>query len=248
VHHKLQAFVKRLAVALTFTACGGDGDSKSVVAVPPPHTLDGGVDIDAGRTARDAASDATATTASEDANDIPLCGDSLCACADGIDNDSDGHIDLEDSDCSSPYQNDEQPYASHWGDHRYDDCQGCFFSTLPGSAEDGCRVPFSCVTSGVASGAGGSCSHCTASQDCQNFCLPLVPNGCDCFGCCAVHVAPGQVQLVLVDTDCDPNGDLRACKTCVLSTTCVNPCEGCEVCPGQDAADLPSRCSQPDAG
>ena len=41
------------------------------------------------------------------------------------------------------------------------------------------------------------CSVCASqSQHCIDYCRKLVPNGCDCFGCCVVPGAPTPIRLV----------------------------------------------------
>jgi hypothetical protein len=52
----------------------------------------------------------------------------------------------------------------------------------------------------------------------SDYCMPVVPNGCDCFGCCEI-----QGQIVHLNSSPD----------------CINPCDGvCDVCLGQEAQRL----------
>ncbi|MDB4990508.1 MAG: hypothetical protein JWN04_5686 [Myxococcaceae bacterium] len=182
-----------------------------------------------------------------------LCGPALCACSDGLDNDGDGLIDSVDPDCVSPFVNDEEPYTGIWNDHRVDSCQGCFFSGNGGAGDDGCRVPFSCLTLGEPATVGGSCSNCVASQKCQNYCQAYVPNGCDCFGCCGAWGGTTVEKHVLLSSTCDINrDDFSGCTECVPSESCLNPCGRCELCPGKTIKDLPADCAgattTPDGG
>src|SRR5690606_7981225 len=86
-----------------------------------------------------------------------------------------------------------------------------------------------------------SCSQLQAGQSslCEGYCGPLVPNGCDCFGCCEV---PGlSYPIWLGSTDANGNGscttstltDPNACKPCTIVDGCFNTCENCEICFGK---------------
>ena len=82
------------------------------------------------------------------------------------------------------------------------------------------------------------------SQTCIDKCQKLVPNGCDCFGCCVVPGASTPVRLVATCTAKD-FGDPTKCPTCTQVTQCMTPCGHCDYCIGKDT--LPSDCT-PDAG
>lgn len=87
-------------------------------------------------------------------------------------------------------------------------------------------------------------SACFFDADCglgnDQACLKLVPNGCDCFGCCSfggeswVHL--GSRDAVGVGT-CSASSvaDPEACQPCEPDLNCLNPCEECELCIGQSA-------------
>jgi hypothetical protein len=80
------------------------------------------------------------------------------------------------------------------------------------------------------------------SPECLDFCVPLVPNGCDCFGCCEI-----DGQFVYLDgAECSLD-NLDACESCTFFENCNNPCEAeeCEVCFGMDPEDLPPECVEP---
>lgn len=172
-----------------------------------------------------------------------LCDGAPCACNDGIDNDNDGLTDLDDPECVSSWDNDEGSLATGIpGDNRDGACQDCFFDGNSGSGDDGCRVPTSCILEGNDSSGRGSCSKCEQSDQCKNFCQSYTPNGCDCFGCCGILVG-GTTHNVLLEAGCDINGtELTNCTSCVPSTTCVNTCGRCELCPGKTVDDLPADC------
>lgn len=178
-----------------------------------------------------------------------LCGDAPCACNDGLDNDMDSVSDLADPECVSSWDNDEGSLATGIpGDNRDEACQDCFFDGNSGSGNDGCRLPTSCLTEGNASSGRGSCNKCEQSDQCKNFCEAYTPNGCDCFGCCDVLVG-STVKHVLLEAGCDLNGTkLENCNECVPSTTCVNLCGRCELCPGKTINDLPADCAPPAGG
>ncbi|MFT3927648.1 MAG: hypothetical protein QM778_34275 [Myxococcales bacterium] len=185
-----------------------------------------------------------------------MCGDVVCQCSDGKDNDGDGRGDLADPECVAAWDNDEDSFATGQpGDNRDDACQDCFFDGNSGSGNDGCRLPTSCLTEGNASSGHGSCSSCEQTDMCKNFCKAYTPNGCDCFGCCGVKLPDGSTKNILIGGGCDIEGSTTTgCTECVPNDSCVNTCGRCELCPGKTVADLPADCtppppaSQPDAG
>ena len=184
-----------------------------------------------------------------------LCGTVPCQCSDGIDQDSDGLIDSDDPECVAPWDNDESTFATGIsGDNRDEACQDCFFDGNSGAGNDGCRVATSCLTTGQPTSGRGGCDTCTASDRCVTFCRAYTPNGCDCFGCCTVNLGSGITKSVQLGAGCDINGTMLsdACVQCIPSTSCVNTCGRCELCPGKTLADLPADCTStqppPDGG
>jgi hypothetical protein len=90
---------------------------------------------------------------------------------------------------------------------------------------------------------------------CENFCGPLTPNGCDCFGCCELPAHSGKfVWLGSEDTSGKGSCDLASvsdptkCQPCTPVPSCLNTCEKCELCLGK--TELPAECfpPPPDAG
>jgi hypothetical protein len=165
------------------------------------------------------------------------CGGAACQCSDGKDNDavdgepSDG-IDGLDIECTGACDNDEGSFATGIPGDNKDPHQDCFFDGDSGAGNDGCK------------------DASDPSAECQNFCAPLTPNGCDCFGCCAVTLDNGEtatVQLGGTCEDADDIGDETKCKPCTQSEACMNECGECELCPGKDPADIPESCN-PDTG
>ena len=173
-----------------------------------------------------------------------LCGGSPCACSDGKDGDGDGLIDLADPECVASWDNDEASFATGIpGDNRDDACQDCFFDGNSGSGNDGCRLPSSCLREGNNSSGRGSCKSCDQTLQCKTFCQAYTPNGCDCFGCCGVHLENGSVVNVALGAGCNIDGNnVQGCQTCVPNDSCRNECGKCELCPGKTLADLPADC------
>lgn len=92
------------------------------------------------------------------------------------------------------------------------------------------------------------------SAACLNFCKPLTPNGCDCFGCC--NLPAGSNQFVWLGSEVDGQGSCTKadvnnpdkCRPCTPVAGCMNTCERCELCLGKET--LPADCSPqpPDGG
>ena len=163
------------------------------------------------------------------------------ACSDGKDNDMDGLIDGFDPECTGPADNDEGSFATGIpGDNKDPKWQDCFFDGNSGAGDDGCRYATGCLTGDLEP----TDKNCTLAQACIDFCAPLVPNGCDCFGCCTVQTADGKTVDIETASSCslDKLGDDDACPRCVKSEACGNTCGRCELCPGKTEADLPADC------
>lgn len=173
-----------------------------------------------------------------------LCGSAPCACSDGVDNDNDGLTDLEDPECVASWDNDEGSFATGIdGDNRDNACQDCFFDGNSGSGDDDCRLPTSCLETGPPTSGRGNCNMCEQSAACVNFCKAFTPNGCDCFGCCTVHLPNGTTVNVALGAGCNIDGNtVEGCNTCVPNDSCKNECGRCELCPGKTVKDLPADC------
>ncbi len=232
-----------LALAVVFAACGGcdEGGSANSSA------------NSAANAAPNSATNATVNNAANSGTNSPfeqntagqvLCSSGACACDDGIDNDGDGLVDLQDPECTGPYDDDEATFATGIPGDNKDDCQDCFFDGNSGHGDDGCQYATECLLGGNPMGA-SSCKNCETSEACYDFCRPRTPNGCDCFGCCEVHLANGDVETVVLGGTCSLD-DLSACQTgCVQNGDCVNGCGRCELCLGKTVADLPADCYAP---
>ena len=177
-------------------------------------------------------------------------------CSDGLDNDNDGKVDYADPECVGPLDNDESSYATGIPGDNVDLCkQDCFFDGNSGMGNDGCLWQLQCdpmntnaecpYDQAYAAQHATECSvSASQSQKCIDNCRKLVPNGCDCFGCCAVPGAPGPVRLVPTCTAADFNDPVK-CPRCTQVTQCMVPCGTCEICVGKTT--LPPECT-PDGG
>ncbi len=168
-----------------------------------------------------------------------LCGSEPCQCDNGMDDDGDGLIDGQDPECTGPYDNDEGSFATGIpGDNKDPKWQDCFFDGNSGAGDDGCRYHTDCLTGDLPQDD----ADCSVSQECFDYCRPLTPNGCDCFGCCEVATDSGSVFISIGSDGCSTD-NLDACNTCVQTEECVNTCGDCELCYGKTIQDLPAYCS-----
>jgi hypothetical protein len=138
----------------------------------------------------------------------------------------------------------------------------CYFDGDSGTGNDECYwshscdplAPSECTYDANASvpGSPDSCAELFAeqSQDCSDYCGPLTPNGCDCFGCCQVTLEDDTTVTVYLGTQGDAGGtcnldaveDPTLCNPCTQVDGCLNTCEECELCIGQ--AELPPECEE----
>jgi hypothetical protein len=207
---------------------GGDGDGDAGAG-------DGGDDPVIGDPDASIDSDASTPIPSE------LCG-GPCVCGDGIDNDSDGLVDGFDAECTGANDNDEGSFATGIpGDNRDPKWQDCFFDGNSGAGDDGCRYHTDCLLGELPP----THKSCQATEQCIDFCAPLTPNGCDCFGCCTFTQEDGTELSVLLQATCTEE-NLDECIECVPTTNgCSNECGRCELCPGKSIDDLPDDCGEP---
>ncbi len=179
------------------------------------------------------------------------CGNT--ACTNCIDDDNDGLVDWKDPDCTGPLDNDEATFATGIPGDNVDPCkQDCFFDGNSGSGDDRCLFDVSCDPK---SPGAPKCPYdpktknCgdPTSEACKAKCLGLVPNGCDCFGCCVVpSPTGGTVAIKLVPTCTFAKADdPSVCPPCTQVADCTRPCGHCELCLGKTV--LPLDCF-PDGG
>lgn len=232
------------------SSVGGSGDSGA------SSSADGSTTNGSASTSV-ATSEGTADSGSGDAgtgNDpgIPIdCSGTTYACGDGKDNDGDGRIDLFDPECTGPCDDDESSFATGIPGDNMDCKQDCFFDGNSGQGDDGCIWDLRCDPENPGANinceytGGNNCDNQPPNQDegCLEFCIPFVPPGCDCFGCCAVPDGQGGEVTIFLNSHPDCALDnLGACETCTLSDDCVNTCDDCELCFGQ--VELPPDCDE----
>ena len=192
-----------------------------------------------------------------------------CAGGDLVDNDMDGLIDYQDPDCLGPCDNTEDSYFGGIPGQNNAPCkQDCYFDQDSGHGNDDCQWSHRCDPNEVApgyypepnkgsqceyqgpdysvSGSGKTCAELDQAQSqlCHDYCGPLTPNGCDCFGCCELPAGSNQFIWLgsvgadgnTVCTQADIN-DPTKCHPCVPVADCLNECEPCELCIGKPEPD-----------
>jgi hypothetical protein len=184
-----------------------------------------------------------------------LCRGKMYECGDCSDDDGDGLIDARDPDCLGPCDDDELGLSTGLGTSQAAACrQDCYFDGDNGPGNDKCEWSHSCDLLSVAPdyppsgearckyGAvmGVDCAALDASQDpaCLDTCLPLVPNGCDCFGCCELPGGSGDYHFIGGGRGTDgcqreTLDDPVLCPPCTPVPSCFNDCAKCETCVGR---------------
>jgi len=202
------------------------------------------------------------------------CQGQIYQCGDCIDNDGDGLIDAQDPDCTGPCDNTEDSYFGGIPGQNNAPCrQDCYFDSDTGSGNDHCYWSQDCDPLSIAPdyppsgdshcsynpnatipGSGSTCAGLAGTQQaqCLSYCLPLTPNGCDCFGCCELPADSGQyVWLGSAEQNtgtCDRAhlNDPKACHPCTPVKSCFNACDSCEVCVGRTTPS--ASCTTPGSG
>ena len=207
------------------------------------------------------------------------CEESACLgrifqCGDCWDNDADGLADSADPDCLGPCDNTEDSYYGGIPGQNAAPCkQDCYFDRDTGSGNDDCNWSHECdplalppdyPPSGDAEcrydpaattpGTDATCEELGQVQSdlCLSYCLPLTPNGCDCFGCCELPAGSGQFVWLGSTANgvgsCDEQSldDPTLCRPCTPVASCFNDCKHCEVCVGKTG--LPPECGPPGGG
>jgi hypothetical protein len=199
-----------------------------------------------------------------------LCSGKLYECGDLLDNDEDGLIDWEDPDCLGSCDNTEDSYYPDLPGMTGGPCKvDCFWDNGNGSGDDECYWDHHCDPLEVGPDfppeadcpfddtedvGPFTCEEAFNEQlpECYDACLPLVPNGCDCFGCCELPAESGN-YVWLQSYDEDKNGtctlaavnDPSLCHPCTYVPGCFNGCGRCELCMGKTT--VPADCF-PDGG
>jgi hypothetical protein len=246
-----------------FSACGRDlelgRDSLSAAAGSP-----------SGHAGAGNAGNAGTATGGAGPCQIRTCNSKTYACGDCIDDDGDGLVDSADPECLGVCDNTEDSYYGGIPGQNSAPCkQDCYFDRDTGPGNDDCHWshvcdPLSLAPSYPPSGE-ADCSYdltasipgtsvtCTGlraaqSQVCQDSCLPLTPNGCDCFGCCELPAASrryvwlGSTVGGVGSCDAAHLEDPELCRPCTPVPSCFNTCTACEICagrttPGPDCAE-----------
>jgi hypothetical protein len=193
----------------------------------------------------------TTTSVSTTTGDGILCGGKIYACQDGMDNDMDGKVDLEDPECTGPCDDAEDSFQTGIPGDNVDCKQDCFFDGNSGQGE-GCTWDLKCDPANpgefinCAYDENKSCPPVMQSDECKMICEAYVPNGCDCFGCCSVLTPNGEVNIFLNSSPECSLLNLEACTECTPQIEdCGNDCnpDDCELCFGEDT--LPPGCDVP---
>lgn len=184
----------------------------------------------------------------------------LWECGDGLDNDSDQLIDWQDPECLGPCDVTEELLFSQVPSDGPPCRQDCAWDADSGAGDDDCFWDHRCDPFEQAghpepsqdcpydptvniSGTNESCSGLYDQQTaaCRAHCGPLVPNGCDCFGCCELPSGGGNFVWInsFNDITYEPLCSFMAatdsdkCEPCTPVPSCLNACEPCELCVGK---------------
>ena len=180
------------------------------------------------------------------------CGNTQCTNC--LDDDGDGLVDGFDPDCTGYIDNDESSFATGIPGDNVDACkQDCFFDGNSGQGDDKCEWNLACDPANPGKNTGcpydPKAKKCPTTQSaaCVKNCFANVPNGCDCFGCCAFQTPTGPKNALLVATCsyADINNPDK-CPPCTQQPSCLNACEPCEYCLGKTT--LPPACNPPQGG
>jgi hypothetical protein len=196
------------------------------------------------------------------------CDGHVYQCGNCLDDDLDCDIDDEDSNCFGPCSNNEDGLDGGIPGQNNSPCKhDCYFDNNTGSGDDDCFWSHECDPLEPSAttceydpdanvpGTNDSCQELeqTQSAECNEVCGELTPNGCDCFGCCTVLLPGIGLTNVFLGSAVDGDGDptcsievfdapnvLELCHECTQVPACLNTCEDCELCFGQE--DLPPEC------
>lgn len=167
-----------------------------------------------------------------------VAGDTQCTNC--LDDDGDGEIDGFDIECTGGIDDDEGSFETDVpGDQGGGTNQDCFFDGNSG-ADDGCNRHICCILGLDAAGCQAAghdnnfdpATDCPAvDQGCIDECAPLVPPGCDCFGCCTVcdDITCYDIYIhpaIAPDCDADVLADPVACPRCTAIPSCGTGCDG----------------------
>jgi hypothetical protein len=187
---------------------------------------------------------------------FPACNGKIYVCANGQDDDGDGLVDAADPECTGPCDNDEKSFELKIPGVNSAVCQqDCYWDDDSGGGFDKCAWSLKCDPRSPGSQFSPPCpfdqtfvdqGKCPTAQvqQCLDFCLPVTPNGCDCFGCCTIYMNGAKYKDTVYlgsgagCTAATPQG----CAACTQVADCLDPCGDCELCLGKTIADLPAKC------
>ncbi len=186
---------------------------------------------------------------------VAMCAGRTYQCGDCVDNDGDGAVDATDPGCIGPCDNTEDVYDIGIGDTPT--CLiDCYYDEDQGPGNDGCRYDQTCDplepdAPRCPYDPRASCDRIDEEM-CGTVCGPLVPNGCDCLGCCELPAGSGR--FVYLGSEpvggaprCGPDtvSNPDSCRACtpVRVDGCFNECGRCELCIGR--TELPPDCFPP---
>jgi hypothetical protein len=202
---------------------------------------------------------ATAGSAGTPACEPAQCGTSVYECGDCRDNDLDGLIDADDPECLGPCDATEDSLMLGIPGNDTGSCQADCAFDRGASRNDGCLYTHQCDQLSMAPsypptgrvkceydenatipGVTATCADFRADQpaECRDLCLPLVPNGCDCFGCCEIPGRSGRFVWVggagaeVAACIAGTLDNQAVCPPCTPVGSCFNPCDTCEYCTG----------------
>ncbi len=247
-----------LFLALTTTACGDDSGKggQDAAAARDGAPSDASATRDASAVQQDGAVETgDAATGDGDIWHDPNCHVVACqghvyACGDCRDNDGDGKADSQDPDCLGPCDNNESGYNLEIPGGNAAPCrQDCYYDQDTGGGNDECVWDHRCDDLQPVETAGcdydAPCGNCRCedwmagqSAVCLDFCLPITPNGCDCFGCCELR--PDEWRF-LGSPGCSIEA-IENCSPCTPVASCLNECGHCELCLGK--TELPPDCNE----
>ncbi|HXK17520.1 MAG TPA: hypothetical protein VNG33_06950 [Polyangiaceae bacterium] len=188
------------------------------------------------------------------------CRGTFYQCGDCVDNgDGDGLIDALDPDCLGPCDDDETGLSTGLPTQATVCKQDCYFDGDNGPGNDKCEWSHQCDELSVAPdyppsldprckynpmpmGLDCAALETTQQQACLDACLPVVPNGCDCFGCCELPRGSGEYHFIGVgraELGCQRGNfdDPVTCPRCTYVPSCFNDCATCETCAGGPPTD-----------
>jgi hypothetical protein len=245
---------EQVQVGRNFAGTGGGGGTAPAAGVAGDY-----FDIDP--TPRDAAP-ADATQSPPAPCQVARCGNATLACGNCEDDDGDGLADAADPECLGPCDGNEAELFSGDAPRVNGSCRtDCYFDRNVGAGDDGCSWSYRCdplaqapeyFPTGLEScGYDPAAAVCSLSPNeqsaCAAGCLPLTPNGCDCFGCCELPASSGRFiwlgseSLDLDHCELSTVADPARCRPCTPVAECQNDCAECELCVGKTS--LPASCS-----